>query len=285
MAKRNNLDKIGAEVDNSAPVSVSGDQLSFAVPTEFVELPSGGRYYPEGHPLHLQDTIEIKFMTAKEEDILNSPALLKQGVAIDRLLQSIILDKNVRVSDLLIGDKNALVIAARISGYGTDYSAKFSCPECNARETMEVDLEESKRFSGATKNAIEHLEEIEVSQDGFPLLTLPKSGHKVEMKFLTSKDETELEKAEKSREKHNLPPSSLTDLVKRMVRSVNGSREGGTISQFVDTMPAMDSKYVRGIYKLINPTMKLKHDFVCKSCNYDGTLEVPITPTFFWPDE
>jgi hypothetical protein len=285
MTKRNNLDKIGGEADTSAPVSVSGDQLSFAVPTEFVELPSGGRYYPEDHSLYKQDTIEIKYMTAKEEDILNSPALLKQGIAIDRLLQSIIVDKSVKVPDLLIGDKNALVVAARISGYGSEYSAKFSCPECNSKEEFQVELEEAKSFSGATKDAIEHLDDIEVSDDGFPLLTMPKSGHKVEMKFLTSRDETDLEKSEKSREKHNLAPSSLTDMVKRMVRSVNGIRETSTISQFVDTMPAMDSKYIRGIYKLINPTMKLNHEFECKSCNYDGTLEVPITPAFFWPDQ
>jgi len=285
MTKRNNLDKIGGEVDTSAPVSVSGDQLSFAVPTEFVELPSGGRYYAEDHALYKQEMVEIKYMTAKEEDILNSPALLKQGIAIDRLLQSIIVDRNIKVSDLLIGDKNALVVAARISGYGTEYSAKFSCPDCNSREEMEVDLEDSKQFSGATKDAIEHLDDIEVSDGGFPLLTMPKSGHKVEMKFLTSRDETDLEKAEKNREKHKLPPSSLTDMVKRMIRSVNGITESTTISQFVDTMPAMDSKYIRGIYKLINPTMKLNHEFQCKSCNYDGTLEVPITPAFFWPEQ
>jgi len=285
MAKRNNLDKIGAEVDNSAPVSVSGDQLSFAVPTEFVELPSGGRYYPEEHPLHLQDAIEIKFMTAKEEDILNSPALLKQGVAIDRLLQSIIIDKNIKVSDLLIGDKNALVVAARISGYGSEYSAKFSCPECNSREDFDIELEECKTFSGATKDALPELEGISVSEDGFPLLSLPKSGHSIEGKFLTSRDEADLEKMEKSKEKHKLPPSSLTDMMKRIVRSVNGSPDPSVVSQFVDSLPAIDSRYIRGVYKIINPSMKLNHVFQCKSCGYDGTLEVPITTDFFWPEQ
>jgi hypothetical protein len=285
MTKRNNLDKIGEEVDTSAPVSVSGDQLSFAVPTEFVELPSGGKYYEPGHPLHEQEAIEIKFMTAKEEDILNSPALLKQGIAIDRLLQNVIVNKGIKVSDLLIGDKNALVIASRISGYGSEYSAKFSCPECNSKEEMEIDLEDSRELSGATNGSMEHLDDIEVSEDGFPLLTLPKSGHKVEMKFLTSRDESDLEKAEKSREKHNLAPASLTDLVKRMIRSVNGSNQSSVISQFVDTLPAMDSIYIRGVYKIVNPTMKLNHDFQCKACNYDGSLEVPISPAFFWPEQ
>ena len=149
MAKRNNLDKIGAEVDNSAPVSVSGDQLSFAVPTEFVELPSGGAYYPEDHPLHKQETIEIKYMTAKEEDILNSAALLKNGTAIDRMLQSVIMNKEIKIHELLIGDKNALTIAARIAGYGSDYAVKLTCPSCFKSTDTSVDLESWVIFEGA----------------------------------------------------------------------------------------------------------------------------------------
>lgn len=285
MTKRNNLDKIGGEVDASAPVSVSGDQLSFAVPTEFVELPSGGMYYPEEHPLYKQETIEIKYMTAKEEDILNSPALLKNGTAIDRMLQNIILDKNIKVSDLLIGDKNALIVASRISGYGPEYPIKVNCPSCNKPNDVEVDLGEASKLSGATKDSIKDLEDIEVSDSGYPLLTLPRSGYKVELRFLSSKDETEMTKTEEKLKKHNMPSSILTNILKMMVLSVEGNRSGSVVSQFVDTMSAMDSRYIRGVYKLINPTMKLEQDFTCTSCDHNGPLEVPITPRFFWPDQ
>ena len=285
MTKRNNLDKIGGEVDASAPVSVSGDQLSFAVPTEFVELPSGGMYYPENHPLYKQETIEIKYMTAKEEDILNSPALLKNGTAVDRMLQNIILDKNIKVSDLLIGDKNALIVASRISGYGPEYPIKVNCPSCNKPNDVEVDLEEASKLSGATKDSIKDLEDIEVSDSGFPLLTLPRSGYKVELRFLSSKDEAEMTKTEENLKKHNMPSSILTNILKMMVLSVEGNRNRSVVNQFVDTMSAMDSRYIRGVYKLINPTMKLEQDFTCISCNHDGPVEVPITPRFFWPDQ
>ena len=88
-----------------------GGQLNFASPTEFVELPSRGRFYPPSHPLHNKETVEIKFMTAKEEDILTSKALIKKGIAVDRMLQSLIVDKSIKVEDLLVGDKNALVVA------------------------------------------------------------------------------------------------------------------------------------------------------------------------------
>lgn len=285
MVKRNNLDKIGGEVDTSAPVSVSGDQLNFAVPTEFVELPSGGMYYPEDHPLYKQETIEIKYMTAKEEDILNSPALLKNGTAVDRMLQNLILDKNIKVSDLLIGDKNALIVSSRISGYGSEYPIKTNCPSCNKPSEIEVLLDQASKFSGATKGGVDKLDDIEISSEGYPLLTMPRSGYKVEIRFLSSKDEVEMTKTEEKLKKHNLPSTVLTNILKLMVLSVEGNRDRGTISQFVDSMPAMDSRYIRGVYKIINPTMKLEQDFNCPDCGHDGPLEVPITPAFFWPDQ
>jgi len=285
MTKRNNLDKIGGEADTSAPVSVSGDQLNFAVPTEFVELPSGGMYYPEGHPLYKQETIEIKYMTAKEEDILNSPALLKNGTAVDRMLQNIILDKSIKVPDLLIGDKNALIVSSRISGYGPEYPIKINCPSCNKPNEVEVDLEEASKFSGATKGGVDKLDDIEVSSEGYPLLTMPRSGYKVELRFLSSKDEVEMTKTEEKLKKHNMPSSVLTNILKLMVLSVAGNRDREVISQFVDTMSAMDSRYIRGVYKIINPTMKLEQEFTCISCDHSGPVEVPITPRFFWPDQ
>ena len=114
-----NRERLGAsnvQAEPPAPTTNSNEGLmSFVVPTEFVELPSGGRYYPQGHPLHNQETIEIKHMTAREEDLLTSRALLKKGLALDRLLESVIIDKKIRASDLLVGDRNAILISTRIS--------------------------------------------------------------------------------------------------------------------------------------------------------------------------
>jgi hypothetical protein len=104
--------------------------LSYVTPTEFVELPSRGQFYPTDHPLHGKDVIEMRFMTAKDEDILTSPALLKKGVAIDRLIQNLVVDTNINPSNLLIGDKNAMLLAARISGYGEQYPVALQCNSC-----------------------------------------------------------------------------------------------------------------------------------------------------------
>ena len=284
MTRKRNSQKVGAVPDDSAPLSVVGGDLNFVTPTEFVDLPSGGNYYPEGHPLHNQDTLEIKYMTAKEEDILNSDVLLQKGIAIDRMLQNILVDKSVSIEDLLIGDKNALIVSARISGYGSDYPVSINCPSCFAKNEVEVDLEESKSLSGAVKGNLKNLEEVLISENNYPLLTLPRSNVKVELRFLTSKDESDIEKAEQSAKKHKLPPSQLTNILKKMIYSVNGNADRAVINNFVSNMPAMDSKYIRGVYKIINPTLKLEHEFVCSSCTHDGTVEVPITPAFFWPD-
>ena len=115
--------------------------MSYLVPTEFVTLPSEGKFYPTEHPLHGEQTIEIRYMTAKDEDILTSRALLKEGVAIDRLLQNIVVDKNINVNSLLVGDKNALIVAARITGYGSAYETKVTCPSCGTATEYEFELD------------------------------------------------------------------------------------------------------------------------------------------------
>ena len=106
--------------------------LSYVTPTEFVELPSRGKFYSTDHPLHGKEVIEMRYMTAKDEDILTSPALLKNGVAIDRLIENLIVDKSISANSLLIGDKNAVTLAARISGYGEQYEVNVTCPACGS---------------------------------------------------------------------------------------------------------------------------------------------------------
>ena len=100
----------------------------YKFPTEIVDLPSKGHFYVQGHPLS-SGKVEIKYMTAKEEDILTSQNLIQQGTVIEKLLQSLIVDKSVKVDDMLIGDKNAIMGAARILGYGKDYQFTYTDEE------------------------------------------------------------------------------------------------------------------------------------------------------------
>ena len=108
-------------------------------PTEIIELPSEGFFYPEGSPL-ASGKLEMKYMTAKEEDILTSQNLIKKGVVLDKVLESLIVTPGVSPDDILIGDRNAVFVAARILAYGPKYEAKISCPKCGAEMDAVIDL-------------------------------------------------------------------------------------------------------------------------------------------------
>ena len=145
MTIRNNEDRVGAPIQDSAPVEQmmeKNDTFSFVTPTEFVELPTRGKYYPEGHLLHNQETVEIRYMTAKDEDILTSQTLLRKGIAIERLLQNVIVDKNIKTDDLYVGDKNAIIMATRITGYGSEYDVRVTCPACGDNEKHSFNLDD-----------------------------------------------------------------------------------------------------------------------------------------------
>ena len=188
MSIRNNEDRTGERLATAAsappPMPGVGSEtpsmtLDFTCPTEFVDLPSRGRFYPEGHPLHGKESVEIRFMTAKDEDILTSKSLLKKGVAVDRFLQNIIVDKSIKLPDLLIGDKNALVVAARITGYGTNYSTKTTCPACASTQEYEFDLGDGRISAGGLESVREYTpaiaEDIEETENNTWLVQCPRS--------------------------------------------------------------------------------------------------------------
>ena len=287
---RNNQKRLQTEappVDNPETPTKEEQQtqgLSFSVPTEFVDLPSKGLYYPEGHPLHSVDTVEIRHMTAKEEDILASQSLIRKGIVLDRMLQSILVDKDIKIKDLLVGDKNALTIAARISGYGSEYTTRVSCPACGAAQEFDFDLDNHTTV-GAAFNRDElndSIEEVDFTDSNTFVMTLPKSGHQVELKMLTGEDETRLQKYQGKKGK-NEDSSTLTDTLKSIIISVAGHRDRNSINGFVESMPAMDSRYLRKIYQKLVPNIDLTQEFSCNSCGHTQDLEVPVTTDFFWP--
>ena len=139
---RNNQDRLGTQDEGQNPPIQDQVKsvLDFVMPTEHVELPTKGKFYSQDHPLHNVESVEIKYMTAKETDILTSQTLLKKGLAIDRMLQGILLDKKIRVEDLYVGDKNALIVAARISGFGREYETSTTCTGCGSSTNQSFDL-------------------------------------------------------------------------------------------------------------------------------------------------
>jgi len=284
---RNNEDRFGGPIDNQdtpvpAIVQEQAQTFSYITPTELIDIPSKGLYYPPEHPLHMKDSIEIRHMTAKDEDTLTSRSLLKKGVAVDKMLNDIITDKSIKVENLLIGDKNALIIASRISGYGAEYETKVTCPSCNVPNQHSFDLNDHKMANPIPEEELQKLG-INITSNKNFTLTLPVSKLSIEARFLNGMDERNIIQRSQDNQKNNLPENAMTQQIKYFVVSVNGETDRRKINQFIDNMPAKDSKYLRNVYKNINPNVSMEQQFTCSSCDFQETMEVPFTSDFFWP--
>ena len=247
----------------------------YTPPTTHVVLPSKGRFYPEGHPLHNCESIEIKEMTTKEEEILMNESLLQQGLVVDRLIESVIINNNVSADTLLVGDKNAIIIAMRTEGYGKEYEISVPCPACGHLNEKEVDLSLLKPAEEAT--------DLEMTPNGTFMVTLPKTKVVVELKLLTGEDEKIILETNEKTKKYGLERPIATQY-SRMIVSVNGNTDSSEISALVSNLPIRDSRVIRKTYKKANPDMDMSFHFQCDNCNHERGMEVPITANFFWAD-
>jgi len=266
---------------NPPPAAMQADPggFSFVVPTEFVELPSGGKFYPEGHPLHKQESIEIRQMTAKEEDILTSRTLLKKGVALDRVIENLIVDKRIDPLSLLVGDRSAIIVACRVSGYGNMYETKVTCPECQTHQEYNFDLNDTNIYGGENTAKLD----VTDNKNGTFNVELPKTGVTVTFKLLCGKDEKRLLAGIENDRKRKNERHVTRQLVNTVV-AVNGDTSADTINYLIENIPSMDSRHIRLSYRLAAPTLDLTQYFECSDCGHEQDMEVPLTADFFWPD-
>ena len=242
---------------------------NYKFPTEVVDLPSKGYFYFEGHPLST-GKVEVKYMTAKEEDILTSQNLIQQGTAIDTLLKSLIVDKSINMDDMLIGDKNAIMIAARILGYGKEYGFTYDGKEqsvdLSTLESVKID------FSKFTKG---------VNELSYKL---PVSEREIVFKLLTGQDEIEIDKEIKAKEKLTKTQSfELTTRLKHMIISIDGKSEKSVINNFVDNeFLSRDSLPFRQYLTKVTPDIDM-NTTVVDSTGKEAVVSVPVTIRFFWP--
>lgn len=272
--------EVAAQVTPSETNTAQGGGLSFVVPTEFVELPSKGAFYGVEHPLHNQEVIEIRHMTAKDEDILTSRALLKKGLAIDRLLQNIIVNKNIDVDSLLVGDRNAVLVETRIHAYGPEYNTRAGCPACGTNSENIFNLTEVGTSAGewADMNV-----EGPTANNTF-LITLPKTGLQAEVRLLTGADEKQLLRIIENRRKNKLSETPVTMQMKQFVVSIDGHTNRTELNSFIDNMPTLDAQYLRVAYNAVVPNIDMTLPYSCGECGTDSRLEVPFTAEFFWPN-
>ena len=239
----------------------------FKMPTETVELPSKGLLYPEDSPL-AKGELEMKYMTAKEEDILTNSNYIKNGTVIDKLLDSLIITEGVVYKELLVGDKNALMVAARILSYGKDYETTY------LGKKYTVDLSELKNKEidySLLKDRKNNLE-----------FELPQTKNKVTFKFLTHQDEKDIDSEINGLKKMNKESSTeVTTRLKHTITSVNGLSETKDIREFVDKfLLASDARALRNYITSISPDVELKF----YPTDVSEGVDLPIGIGFFWPD-
>ena len=253
-------------------------EQKYAFPTEVLSLPSKGLLYPKDHPLS-SGQIDVKYMTAKEEDILTSSNLIEKGLVIDRLLESVIADPKVKLDDLLIGDKNALMVGTRVLGYGKDYVVKIDDPDTSLEVEHNFDLTKlnHKKIDDKIFKSGENKFEYE----------LPNTKRKIEFKLLTHKDERNIDNELKALKKLSSVTgidNTLTTRLKTQIISVDGETDRIKVNDFVDNQfLALDTREFRKHIDKITPDVNFKVEYQSQ-IGETHTVDVPIGVRFFWPD-
>ena len=243
-------------------------------PSELIDLPSGGKLYPEGSPLS-GGQIEIKYMTAREEDILTSQNLIRKGVVIDTVLDSLILTKGISVYDLFLGDKNAIMVAARILAYGPEYVTEIVDPDTEAKTEHTFDLSDLEYT---------HLpDDVEYTANNVFPLTLPVSKADIKFRLLNGRDEQAIEKQLSSLNKiSGHATREITTRLKYTILEVNGDKDRQVIDTFVESMLSRDSLFLRNKISSIMPDIKLEQEIETQEGNV-VKVDIPMTTDFFWP--
>ncbi len=256
---------------------VMKDSFGYEVPVESVPLPSLGKVYPDGNPLSGQETVEIRAMTAREEDILTSRALIKKGTVITHLIQSCLIDKSIDVKNMISGDRNALMISLRITGYGQEYGVEVDCPACGTRSKQDFDL-------AALEVKTLDIDPVTPGTNEFEFV-LPVTKKKVHFKFLTGADEEEIAIVQERKKKSGFKADNLiTTRLMYSIVSIDGITDKSKINGFIRNMPARDSLALRRFIDKNEPGIDMKSWMSCQSCFADSEVRLPLGATFFWPD-
>jgi hypothetical protein len=259
---------------------------NYQFPTEVIELPSRGLIYPSDNPLS-SGKVEMKYMTAKEEDILTTQSYIKDGSVLDRLFQSLIVSNGngqpIKYVDLVTGDKNAIMIAARVLGYGKDYEVEITDPFSDKKQKDVIDLTqfENKPYDGSVQVAL-HKNEFE--------FTLPRSQRVITFMAMTESKERKVkydveELAKANRKLKDETSRELTTRLKTMILSVDGESDRKVINHFVDNeLFAVDSKALRSYISEVIPDIDLTYEFVSEETGERRKIGLPLDITFFWPN-
>ena len=248
-------------------------------PTEVIDLPSKGKLYPESNPLS-KGTVEIKYMTAREEDILASQNLIRKGVVLDKLFESVVVEKGVEINDIFIGDKNAILLATRILGYGKDYQVEVTDPFSGETQKTNIDL---------SKVQVKEVDTDFLSNENKYEFDLPIGKKTIIFRLLTHKDEIDINAeiaALQRLQKGEAVSQDVTTRLRYMIQSVDGNEDRGFINNWVKNgLLARDSRALRKHIQEFTPDLDLKFDFTSEITGETEALDIPFGVGFFYPSE
>lgn len=257
--------------------AVAASSMAPQIAVDIVPLPTKGSVYPQGHPLCGATEVEYRSMTTREEDILTSVALIKKGTVINELIKSCLIKKDIDVTSLLSGDRNALMLAIRASGYGAIYRPSITCPSCETKQELVVNLGDLP---------IKHLEIQPVVQgENLFQFQLPVSKNTVTFKFLTGQDEEEIIAQANMKKKKGIQLSNMiTSRLMSSIVAINGNRDRNLVADHVSKMSALDSSELRSYIDENEPGVDMAVDFVCSNCEHYEEVAIPMDASFFWPN-
>lgn len=260
-------------MSNLLEKSVANEDLALDV----VKLPSKGLLYPVDHPFHGCDSVEFKAMGAFEENILATPALIKKGTAINTLIQSCLMNKAVDPSSLIVGDKSAILLSIRNSGFSSEYRAQTSCPDCGFKFKHKFDL---------SKIQYKFLSQSPVSPgENLFSFVLPKTKRNVTFKLLTDGDDLDIAKTQEARKKLTEIEidTTVTDRLTAQIQSIGSTTDKGQIAKAVLSMKSLDSRPLREYIHSIEPDMIFEEEISCKHCGAKEVHPIPLGVEFLWP--
>ena len=291
MSKRKNNDVLtGGEAPEGSMAQgwtgqrgdVLRDEFGLEIPVENIPLPSKGTIYPPDHPLHMQETVQIRAMTAREEDILTSKALIKKGTVITELIRSCLIDKRIDPNDMILGDRNAVMVALRITGYGADYNIEVGCPSCGERSKQAFDLAELP-IKGLSEQP------IAIGSNVFEA-KMPKNKESdpdlvIRYRHLNGHDEAEITAMNERKKKQGFQADNLiTTRYRQQIVAVNDITDKTKIQMFIQKMPTRYSLSLRKSMDSNEPGVEMKQDIRCPHCGEESEVSMPLGASFFWPD-
>tara|TARA_R100001015_G_C4630312_1_gene191835 strand:+ start:1380 stop:2264 length:885 start_codon:yes stop_codon:yes gene_type:complete len=257
--------------------------LSFVVPTEIIKLPSGGNLYEESSPLCGLTEVEVKAVTAAQEDIMINDSFIREGIVFDKLIDSIMITPGIQASDMMYCDKVAVLMSARKSGYGDEVLFSTSCESCGHEYEMPVLMSEMLEKTSENSFNPKTTDEWEYSEEtGTFSFTLPTTELEMEIRLAGTNEIDNLDASRVQRQKLNLPFNETIEFLRMVIVSAQGITDRTSINKLTEILPAADARLIRSIHNRNLPNISTTHETTCPKCDTTQEKEVPFSLGWFW---